>query len=81
MRPGGCGTRRMIDSAVTLLPQPDSPTRPRVSPRPTVKLDAVDRPEQPALGAEVGTQVADLQQRAAHYLFPTRSCIYGPERL
>src|SRR5687768_10087799 len=33
MRPGGCGTRPMIESAVTLLPQPDSPTMPRVRPR------------------------------------------------
>ena len=32
MRPGGVGIRRMIDSAVTLLPQPDSPTTPSVSP-------------------------------------------------
>ena len=32
MRPGGVGTSRMIDSAVTLLPQPDSPTTPSVSP-------------------------------------------------
>jgi len=33
--PGGSGTRRMIDSAVTLLPQPDSPTIASVSPRRT----------------------------------------------
>src|SRR3978361_643410 len=33
MRPGGVATSRMIDSAVTLLPQPDSPTTPSVSPR------------------------------------------------
>src|SRR5450631_882728 len=32
MRPGGCGTRPMIDSAVTLLPHPDSPTIPSVRP-------------------------------------------------
>src|SRR5262244_387182 len=32
MRPGGVGIRRMIDRAVTLLPEPDSPTMPRVSP-------------------------------------------------
>src|SRR6184192_3002698 len=31
MRPGSC-TRRRMESAVTLLPQPDSPTMPRVSP-------------------------------------------------
>ena len=32
MRPGGCGIRRMTESAVTLLPEPDSPTMPSVSP-------------------------------------------------
>src|SRR5688572_14522894 len=32
MRPGGCGMRPMMDSAVTLLPQPDSPTMPSVRP-------------------------------------------------
>src|SRR3954451_3276059 len=32
MRPGGDGTRRSTDSAVTLLPQPDSPTIAKVSP-------------------------------------------------
>ena len=34
MRPGGVGMRRMIDSAVTLLPEPDSPTMATVSPGP-----------------------------------------------
>ncbi len=28
----------MIDQPVTVLPEPDSPTRPSTSPRPTVKL-------------------------------------------
>ena len=37
MRPGGC-TSRMIDSAVTDLPLPDSPTRPSVSPGRISKL-------------------------------------------
>ena len=32
MRPGGDGINRKIDSAVTLLPQPLSPTMARVSP-------------------------------------------------
>ena len=35
-RPGGSGTSRITDSAVTLLPQPDSPTIASVSPRRTV---------------------------------------------
>src|SRR6266567_2394969 len=38
MRPGGCGTNPMIDSAVTLLPQPDSPTMPSVRPAAIEKL-------------------------------------------
>src|SRR5919201_5571165 len=37
MRPGGCGTSRMMESAVTLLPQPDSPTMPSVRPRARLK--------------------------------------------
>src|SRR2546422_5100309 len=35
MRPAGGATRRMMLSALTLLPQPDSPTRATVSPSPT----------------------------------------------
>src|SRR5438874_576783 len=36
--PGGCGMSRMSDSAVTDLPQPDSPTRPSVSPASRLKV-------------------------------------------
>ena len=67
MRPGGCGTRPMIDSAVTLLPQPDSPTMPSVRPASTVKLDAVDRGELAVVGREVGAQVAHLEQRVMRH--------------
>ena len=37
MRPGGSGISRIIDSAVMLLPQPDSPTIASVSPDATEK--------------------------------------------
>src|SRR5688572_26055998 len=37
MRPGGCGTSPMIESAVTLFPHPDSPTMPSVRPRSSVR--------------------------------------------
>src|SRR5262245_26028182 len=37
MRPGGIGTSFKIDMAVTVLPQPDSPTTPTVSPRAIVR--------------------------------------------
>ena len=40
---GRRGTRRMIDSAVTHLPQPVSPTTPSVSPRSSDERHAVDR--------------------------------------
>ena len=38
MRPGGCGTRPSNAMTLTLLPEPDSPTIPRVSPGWTSKL-------------------------------------------
>ena len=38
MRPGGSGIRRISDSAVMLLPQPDSPTMASVSPDATPKF-------------------------------------------
>ena len=37
MRPGGCGMSRISDMAVTLLPEPDSPTSARVCPASTEK--------------------------------------------
>ena len=36
--PGGDGIKRMMQDDVTDLPQPVSPTSPRISPRPTLKL-------------------------------------------
>src|SRR6266851_2116745 len=36
IRPGGSATRRRTDNAVTLLPQPDSPTTPKTSPARTL---------------------------------------------
>ena len=38
MRPPGSGTSRKIDRHVIDFPDPDSPTIPSVSPRPTEKL-------------------------------------------
>ena len=63
IRPGGSGTSRMIDSALTLLPQPDSPTIASVSPRRTRERDVVDRPEQPRIGEEHRLQVLHLENR------------------
>ena len=56
----------MIESAVTDLPQPDSPTMPSVLPALDREADAVDRVHHALAGEEVGAQVAHLEQRLAH---------------
>ena len=45
------------------FPQPDSPTRPRVSPCTEVEAEPVDRLHRPAVGAVPDPQVADLNHR------------------
>jgi hypothetical protein len=57
MRPGGCSSRR-IDSAVTDLPLPDSPTRPSVSPG-DVEADVDDGRDEVGRDLEAGRQVLD----------------------
>ena len=55
----------MIDSAVTDLPQPDSPTTPSV-PRSGISNDTPSTARTvPALGAELGDELLDLEQRHA----------------
>ena len=53
----------MIESAVTDLPQPDSPTIPSVLPFSTAKLIAVDRADHALAGEEVRAEIVDLEQR------------------
>ena len=52
--------RRRIESAVTLLPQPDSPTTPSVSPRLDGERHAVDGPHHAVARVEMRLQVVDL---------------------
>ena len=64
-RPGaGGGSSRMIASAVTLLPQPLSPTSPSASPGCERERDAVDRAR--ATPARCGTRPAGLDLEQAH---------------
>ena len=59
------GNRPTIDRHVVVLPQPDSPTMPSVSPASQGEADAVDRLDD-ALAAKrdvLGLQAGDLQQR------------------
>ena len=75
MRPGGFGIRRRIDSAVTLLPDPLSPTIATVSPAATSNESASTAVHRAALGAKPGGEVADLQQgrgHAVHSVLPGR---------
>ena len=53
----------MIERDSTVLPEPDSPTMPRVLPRSTDEGHAVDGPHRAPAGAEGGVQVVDHEQR------------------
>jgi hypothetical protein len=52
----------MTESDVTLLPQPDSPTRP-TAPARHAEADAVDGAEQATVRSEMGFEAADLEER------------------
>ena len=52
----------MIDMLVTLLPEPDSPTMPRVLPRSTSKERPSTDLDQAVVGGEVDAQVAHRQE-------------------
>ena len=57
------GSSRTSDSAVVVLPQPDSPAIPSASPSSSREGHAVDRLDGPALEAEVRRQVLDHEER------------------
>ncbi len=63
----------MIESAVTDLPQPDSPTIPSVLPSSTAKQIAVHRADDALAGEEVRLQVVDLEEAASVFLRLPRS--------
>ena len=59
------GSRRISASAVMLLPQPDSPTSAKVSPRSIARRQAVDRLDQAGVGVERDLQVVDRQHASS----------------
>ena len=81
IRPGGSATRRRMDSAVTLLPQPDSPTTPSVSPAAHAVGDAVDRPHDAGGGEEMRLQIVDLEQRPRPASCPVPCALFRPALL
>ena len=62
----GAGTSRMIESAVTDLPHPDSPTRPSVSCGAMREGHAIDRARDGAAHLEARAQVAHVQHGRRH---------------
>ena len=65
----GCsflGVMRMIDCAVTLLPQPDSPTMPNVRFFLMRERHTVDRFKRAFFKLEIGVQVFHLKQDIRH---------------
>ena len=52
--PGGTGTSPMSDKAVTVLPEPDSPTSPTIFPRPTVEGNILQHADMAAVAVEFG---------------------------
>ena len=55
----------MIERDRTVLPEPDSPTMPRVSPASDRQGHPVDGPDRAPRGAEGGVQIVDHQQGLA----------------
>ena len=59
VRRGSCSPN--IANAVTLLPEPDSPTMPSVRPRSTAKTHPADGVHHAVLGVEPHGQITDLE--------------------
>ena len=68
MRPGGMAISFSTESAVTVLPQPDSPTTPSVSPRRDREVDAVHRLHHAVVGGKVRLEAANFEQRLGHHI-------------
>src|SRR5215472_13858974 len=73
MRPVSLSRSRMIDSAVTLLPQPDSPTRPTVSPSAMSKLTPLTARTSPSLVKNEVRKSLTRNSGASLRLWPRRS--------
>ena len=71
-----------MESPVTLLPEPDSPTSPTTSPAADVERHAVDRLHDAGAREEMRREVADLEQRAHRFsLGLSWSRTWSPTRL
>ena len=64
------GRMPIVASAVTLFPQPDSPTRPRVSPGRTSNEMPLTAWTSPRLRLEADAEIVDLEKRAVAHVRP-----------
>ena len=64
--PGGSGISRMIERAVTDLPDPDSPTSPKVSPRCDGEGHAIDGRQFAPPQAKAHGEIVEFQNRLGH---------------
>ena len=71
----------MIVIAVTLLPEPDSPTMPSTLPRSSVERHAVDGADDAVLGRELDLEVLDLEQPLRHLGRPDPRVEVGVEEV
>jgi hypothetical protein len=60
------GSRRMTAAATVLLPHPDSPTTPTISPGPHVEICVPNGSQHAVPGVVLDREVADLEQRPGH---------------
>ncbi len=65
-RPGGMSISFSTERAVTVLPQPDSPTTPHRLAALDAQVDAVDGAHHAVVGLEPGLQSADVEKRFGH---------------
>ena len=65
MRAGGSATRRRIESAVSDLPEPLSPTMPTDSPARTEKPTPIDHAQRASCRPNSTTRSLDVEQRSA----------------
>ena len=63
-RGAACGRMPMMARIRVDLPQPDSPTTPRMRPRSSVRLDIVEHARDALVGADRHLEAADVEQRA-----------------
>ena len=78
--PGGMGIRRITERAVTVFPEPDSPTRPKVSPRWTVSVTPSTCCQLATFEMKANGEIVQLQNGVRHIMSPLQRVCQGAKR-